>query len=190
VAERATARVKRVEIEIRNLRAAISQPATADQAARLQELERQVTELRVEAEAKRTDAAQAKHRLKQASAAVDRAQDALRRVDSDKRALEDRTGKSLGAHGVAVSQAKSEEQQRWIRLARSVLAAQDTGLLSDQNIAELTAHERSVQVAALELERHVRALGAYDRPSVASGYRVAALCLAVLLALLMVIRWF
>jgi hypothetical protein len=180
--ERVQARVKRVQIELRNARAQASAadpnapvPRFPDLEARLASLEPELVPVRTahgaaatEAQAARQSALQAERGL----AAFDaEAAERARQQDAEQTELAQRSG--------ALERAVTGS---WADVARAVLATEIGDRLEPAAAKQLLAHDDEVWKAARALELHGRALDAYDHDRTRLGHvLIAVLAFALLL---------
>jgi hypothetical protein len=180
--ERVQARVKRVQIELRNARAQASAanpnapvPRFPDLEARLASLEPELVPVRTahdaaanEAQAARQSALQAERGL----AAFDaEAAERARLQDAEQTELAQRSG--------ALERAVTGS---WADVTRAVLATEIGDRLEPAVAKQLLAHDDEVWKAARALELHGRALDAYDHDRTRLGHvLIAVLAFALLL---------
>jgi hypothetical protein len=180
--ERVQARVKRVQIELRNARAQASAanpnapvPQFPDLEARLASLEPELVPVRTahdaaasEAQAARQSALQAERGL----AAFDaEAAERARQQNAEQTELAQRSGAL-----------EREVTGSWADVARAVLATELGDRLEPAVAKQLLAHDDEVWKAARALELHLRALDAYDHDRTRLGHvLIAVLAFALLL---------
>ncbi len=181
--DRAEARKKRLYIEIRAILDAVEKAAgkaspaqnaelaarEADVAAHRPELERTVREL-----------AEARAVLESREATGQEIARRAREVDRRRAAFASEAQDRWGAQNQGVVEAEAHRTEALVEAARGILAAR--GRLVDVPIATLdaiAAADAEVAACARELERHVRAIDAYDRDGMKKGVIAVATTLAV-----------
>jgi hypothetical protein len=191
--ERADAKKKRLYIELGGL-VRISEKTggklTPDQAASVERLEAEIAAQKAELEARTRAVDASKASLVLAQSDERQIVGRTRDLDRLRQALDVEFQKEIGARNEGVTTA---EQQRFLALAElgcKVLA--EKGRLVDvppEALAGIAHADQAVLDRALELEKHVRAMDAYDAEAVRKGIGILAIGLAcVLVALALLVR--
>jgi chromosome segregation ATPase len=186
---RAEARLKRIEIEIRNARAAIGQAGSAELGARLESLEQAREQTVPEVETRRGEMQAQAREVAEMDGQIGQLERELRRLEAEQRALDQKTGKELGTRSAAVSDAEAEERGAWADAARAMLAQGEPGWLDEAAISAVRMQDQAVERAATELAKHLQAVDAFDRTVLARGHRVTLWGLALLVVLLVIAKW-
>lgn len=187
--ERAEAKKKRFYIEIRSILDVAERsgtPPTKEQEATLSRLEANVAAQKPELDA----ATAARDAARDALSQAEREQrDAERRVtDTERRwkAEERESRRRLGAQSAEVTEAEERRFEALATAGRAVLAGRGRIVDVAKDVLDAIAREdASVVERATELEKHVRAVDAYDPEAFRKGFVVAGGALAALVALLL-----
>lgn len=173
---RAEARHQRVQIEIRGVLDVARQalgPAGGDmapeQAAKLAELQARAAAVAPEmTQAKANHDAAAKEQ-DNAEAEVRRIQGQLRQVERQKAGAASSLEKQLSVRAHSASEAEKQRRDAMADVARAVLAARGAVPVPEPRLQALRDHDKNVDLNAIRLETHVRALHSYDRERVKQG---------------------
>jgi hypothetical protein len=178
-AQRADAKVKRVQIEVRAVMQ-VAEKKLGPQGGAVPEPEAtQLAALKLRAEAAELEGNQAKAELQQAKLTLDRAsarvgatRSSERSIGRKKQTLVQRYHEELELRGRG--QHESQEQQRTALadLGRAVLAGRGTVPVPDAWLERVRSCSQRADALLLECELHSRALIAYDRTQVAQGVRL------------------
>jgi hypothetical protein len=188
--DRAEARKKRLYIEIRAILDTVEKAggrASPAQSAQLAAREAEVAAHRPELERTLRELTEARAVLDSREAADQELARQARNVDRHRSALASEAQDRMGAQSQTVVEAEAHRTEALVEAARGVLAAK--GRLVDVPAATLdavAAADTDVAAAARDLERHVRAIDAYDREAVKKGIIAA---IAALILLVFAVAW-
>jgi hypothetical protein len=186
---RAEARLKRIEIEMRNARALMEQGGAPDLPGRLASLQQQFAQTEPEVAACRGEMQAPAREVEQIDGEIKRLERDQKRVEGEQRGLDQKTSKELGTRSAAVTDAQSDERRAWADAARAVLALGDPGLFEPATITALRVRDQAAHQAATELAKHVQALDSFDRTALRRGYRVTLWGVGLLVLLLAIAKW-
>jgi hypothetical protein len=181
--DRAEARKKRLYIEIRAILDAVEKAggkATSAQTAELAAREAEVAAHRPELERTLGELAEARAVLQSREATDEDNARRAREVDRRRAAFASEAQDRWGAQNQGVVEAEAHRTEALVEAARGILAAKGRILdVSGATLDAIAAADADVAACARELERHVRAIDAYDREGVKNGIISVAAALAV-----------
>jgi len=191
---RADARAKRIQIELRSLmQVAVQAAASAglpqgsvrpDDAAKIKALQAEGATAERAADAARQALAATESARAAARAEVARTTRALRALEVERGALDDRFSKPLDARAHGLSEAEAGRQQALAEAGRSLLALRGGVDIDASTLEALRRADELVSKLTSDSEKHLRALDSADRTAVRRGYTVAGVGLAAIVLLL------
>ena len=189
--DRVEARRKRLYIEVRAVLDVVEkaggQPSPA-QAAQLAAREAEIAAQKPELEHTEREVTESEAVVAAAEVVGKDIARRARDVERRRAVLATEAQKQLGAHSQGVNEAEAHRSEAVVEAARSVLAAR--GRVADVPGSTLDAIARADEAVAgraRDLERHVRALDAYDRDGMKKGVTAALAILAAVMIVLLVV---
>jgi hypothetical protein len=182
--DRVEARKKRLYIEIRSILDAVENAgggATPAQNAELSAREADVAAQRPELERTLRELSEARAVLESREATDQELARRARDVERRRAAFASEAQDRLGVRNQGVMEAETHRKEAIVEAARGILAAK--GRLVDvppTTLDAIAAADAEVAACARELERHVRAIDAYDREGVKNGVIAAITVIAVI----------
>jgi hypothetical protein len=185
---RAEAKHQRVQIEIRGVLDVARQalgPAGGDlspvHTAKLSELQDRLKAIEPELTQAKSGHAAAQAAEEQAQAELRRQQSQIQKLERQKASASSSLEKQLSVRAASVSEAEQQRRNAWADVARAVLAARGAVQVPQPLLQALREHDQSVEMLAVRLETHVRALDAYDGERVKQGVILVLSALGVVL---------
>lgn len=187
--KRVDARYKRFYIEVRGIRQAAGvedgAPLPAEPAARVAQLEAQARQVQPELVARKNAAEQARAAVQSLEKEIAALHEAKKRIDAQQKRFEAGIRKQLDQRVAGAREAANARRTALADLYRKVLANRDDAL-DDATIAGMLHTDKAIERLALESEKRLRALDAFDSGGFTTG-RNLAIGLAVALLVLLVI---
>ncbi|HEY0463322.1 MAG TPA: hypothetical protein VGC79_03895, partial [Polyangiaceae bacterium] len=189
-AQRADAKLKRVQIEMRAVMHVAEQKLGAQtgaipepEASQLRTLEQRQEALGPEVAAARGELEQAKQALTEQHARLAALRQSERQMTRKKQALGAAYGQEISARSQGVSEAELEQRAALAELGRAVLAAPGTLAIPEAWLGRVrNVGERAAALGA-RAEMYRRAIAAYDAPRARQGVRLACTAVGLLLVL-------
>lgn len=191
---RANAKLRRVQIEIRNLEAKVREAVgpqggvvPPDMAAKLRPLQDQMRALEPNATTAKSalDAAQAK--LREAQAAVTETTRAMAAVEKDKRTLMAKYESRIASSSASQHEAEQQEREAFLAIARAILDLRGAIAVDAETRKQITALDQLVERRLVDHEIAVRAVDAFDHERRSLGHKMAIGVVVLLLALIVVL---
>ncbi|MBN2196001.1 MAG: hypothetical protein JW751_24500 [Polyangiaceae bacterium] len=193
--ERAEGRLQRVGIEQRNGRRLEEQAAQADSgihlppghADRLAELAAQIPDLLAEVDRHRVAVKEAAALMKQAQADSLRTTRELRKLDAERRTLEDKSSSESSSRAASVGATQRARRTARADVGRALLRVDLGATLPESDLDRLRAHDDAVRGLARKHLCHAQGLGAFDRSAFATGRALLAGAVLLVVGLLVVL---
>ncbi|HEX3775609.1 MAG TPA: hypothetical protein VHV51_14150 [Polyangiaceae bacterium] len=188
--QRAEAKLKRVQIEVRSLVQLAEQKLGPQgehipepEALRLAELRARTASLEPDAAQAKAELERAKSALNEASARVAAARRNERLAERKRLALVQHYQAELDARGRSLDETAEQKRSAFAELGRAVLAAPGDVSVPETVLAQLRAASERADALLIRCELHLRALDAYDRSRAAQGVKLAGTLAAIVLLL-------
>jgi uncharacterized coiled-coil protein SlyX len=190
---RANAKLRRVQIEIRNLEAKVREVLGPDGgvvppeiAHKLGPLQGQVRVLEPNATSAKGALDAAQTQLAEAEAQVAQTTRAMAAVEKDKRSLVAKYEGKIASSSASLREAEEQEREAFLAIARAVLDLRGAIPVDAETRRQIAAADQLVERRLLQHELEVRALSAFDRERRSLGHKmvVATGVLLVVLVLL------
>jgi hypothetical protein len=188
--ERVMAKKKRLYIEIRGIMEAAEKSGggfSASQSARIAELESAVASHGPEVERCERDVGAAETLL--ASAEADGKQVGRRLIEAERRqgALDEEFQKQIGVRAEGVHESERARVQALSEVMRKILAARgDIVEVPQESLESIAKADQAVHARALELEKFLRALDAFDYDAYGRGRVIIGVAIALVIAVIVV----
>ncbi len=170
---RAKAKLSRVEIELRNLRAAGEQTGAVD-APRLELLEAELSARRADVEKAQGHVDELEPRLAKARKELAVMLSAVNDLEKQRRAVDQAQDRTEKVHSSSAGQAEERYHEAVEALARAALDRRLAEGLEPTKTRSAVAMERALASREREIELHELALAAYDKGAFQKGWAIIA----------------
>lgn len=190
--KRADAKLKRVNIEIRNVLSAAEQKlgpqggAIPDpEAAQLAELRARASALQPEVDAAQSELSAAQLQLDRLHAQLEALRQGERQIARKKQAIGDAFQKEMALRSASLTDSEAQQRSLLADLGRAILATNGAVEVPEPWLTRMRAADERANQLAVRAEMQRRAIDSYDKPRAAQGVRLVLTVVGIVFVLLL-----